>query len=233
MMKYENIVCATFLRRPNRFISHCLVDKEEVIVHVKNTGRCKELLIPGATVYLEHAPSPTRKTDYSLIAVMKGNRLINMDAQAPNKIVSYGLKSGKIVLPNVSEEISLIKAEHKYGQSRFDFYLETKEGEKVLIEVKGVTLEVDGVVMFPDAPTMRGAKHIRELISAVEAGYKTFVIFIIQMNDVTYFMPNVARDPRFADILKQGNKAGVGILAYDCCVEADEIWVNKIVKVVL
>jgi len=231
-MKYKNIVKAIFIKRPNRFISHCLVDGIEVIAHVKNTGRCGELLVEGATVYLEYAPSPTRKTDYSLIAVMKGNRLINIDSQAPNKIALEGLKSGKIQLPGLSGKISLIKQEHRYKTSRFDLYVEAEE-EKVLIEVKGVTLEADDVVMFPDAPTVRGNKHVIDLICAQDDGYLVYIIFIVQMNEVAYFTPNVERDPKLTESLKAANAAGVGILAYDCCVEPDEIRVNEVVRVEL
>jgi len=231
-MKYENIVEAIFVKRPNRFISHCLVDGACVIAHVKNTGRCAELLIAGVTVYLEYAPSSTRKTDYSLIAVVKGNRLINMDSQAPNKIALEGLKSGRIELPGLSGEISLIRQEYKYQTSRFDLYVET-EKEKVLIEVKGVTLEVADVVMFPDAPTARGDKHVNELMAALQDGYLTYVIFIVQMSGVDYFTPNVERDPLLAKSLKKACDAGVGILAYDCHVKPDEIWVNGVVRVEL
>ena len=231
-MKYENIVEAIFIKRPNRFISHCLVDGAEVIAHVKNTGRCGELLIEGVTVYLEYTPSPLRKTDYSLIAVVKGNRLINMDSQAPNKVAIDGLKSGMIELPNVTDEISLIRQEYRYKSSRFDLYVET-EKEKVLIEVKGVTLEADGVVMFPDAPTARGKKHVNELIEASNDGYLTYIIFIVQMADVAYFTPNCERDPKFSESLRKAVAAGVEILAYDCYVAPDEIRVNKSVRVEL
>lgn len=228
-MKYKNIVKSSFIKRPNRFISHCLVDGLEVIAHVKNTGRCAELLIEGVTVYLEYAPSPTRKTDYSLIAVMKENRLINMDSQAPNQIVYEGLKCGRVKLPGLSGEISLIKQEFKYKQSRFDLYVET-EKEKVLIEVKGVTLEVNGVAMFPDAPTARGDKHVNELIGAADEGYLTFVIFIVQMTGVDYFTLHEERDPKLAESLKRAQAAGVEILAYDCDVQPDEIKVHEAVK---
>lgn len=231
-MKYKNIVEAIFIKRPNRFISHCLVDGVEVIAHVKNTGRCAELLIEGVTVYLEYAPSPTRKTDYSLIAVLKGNRLINMDSQAPNKIAFEALKSGVIKLPGLVGKISLIKQEFKYKNSRFDLYVETKK-EKVLIEVKGVTLEVDGVAMFPDATTARGDKHVNDLIRAKQEGYLAYVIFIVQMANVAYFKPNVERDPKLAESLKVASKAGVGILAYDCCAHPDEIRANAVIKVEL
>jgi len=232
-MTYNNIVKAIFIKRPNRFISHCLVDGKEVIAHVKNTGRCGELLIEGVTVYLEHAPSSTRKTDYSLIAVEKGNRLINMDSQAPNKVAYEGIKSGDIRLPNVKGDWVYIKQEFKYGNSRFDLYIETNLEEKILIEVKGVTLEVDDVVMFPDAPTARGDKHVNELIEARKEGYLTYVLFIVQMEGVKYFTPNAERDPKLAKSLKNAEEAGVGILAYDCVVKPDELTVKKPVRVEL
>ena len=231
-MKYEKIVEAIFIKRPNRFISHCLVDGVEVMAHVKNTGRCQELLIEGVTVYLEHAPGPTRKTDYSLVAVRKGNRLINMDSQAPNKIAYEGLRSGAIVLPGLSGEITLIQQEFKYKQSRFDLYVETAT-DKLLIEVKGVTLEIDHVAMFPDAPTARGDKHVNALACACVDGYLTYVIFIIQMAGVKSFVPNRDRDPTLAASLKKAKAVGVEILAYDCHVKPDEISVNAAVRVEL
>lgn len=231
-MKYENIVEATFIKRPNRFISQCVVDGKEVVAHVKNTGRCAELLIEGVRVYLEYAPSPTRKTDYSLIAAVKGDRLINMDSQAPNKIALEGLKSGRIKLPGLSNEISLIKQEYKYKHSRFDLYVETKK-EKILIEVKGVTLEAGNIAMFPDAPTTRGDKHVNELIEARHEGYLTYVLFMIQMAGVDYFTPNAKRDPKLAESLQRASLAGVEVFAYDCDVKPDEILVNEVVKVEL
>lgn len=230
-MTYKNIIEATFLNRPNRFISHCKIADQEVIAHVKNTGRCKELLIPGVTVYLEHAPSPTRKTDYSLIAVDKGGRLINMDSSAPNQIAYDGLQSGEIVLPGILGQVLAIKKEHKFQNSRFDLYVETTKEEKILIEIKGVTLEEAGGVMFPDAPTARGVKHVKELILAKEMGYKAFVIFIVQMDGVAYFTPNVATDKPFTEALMKAHQAGVGILAYDCHVTPDFISVQAAIDV--
>ena len=231
-MKYDNIVKATFIKRPNRFISHCLVDGKEVIAHVKNTGRCGELLIEGVTVYLEHAPSPTRKTDYSLIAVEKGDRLINMDSQAPNKVAYEGITSGAITLPGVKGEWTYMKQEFKYENSRFDLYMETNLGEKILLEVKGVTLEMDDVVMFPDAPTTRGDKHVKELVEAKRTGYLTYVLFVVQMKGVSYFTPNDERDPKLAKSLRLAKEAGVEILAYDCVVKPDGLSVKDEVEVV-
>ena len=169
-MNYKKIVKAKFIERPNRFIAYCEVDGNIEKVHVKNTGRCRELLIPECTVYLEESDNPNRKTKYSLISVEKGKRIINMDSQVPNKVVYEGLKNNKIKLPGISEEITLIKPEKTYGNSRFDIYLEAGN-KKAFIEVKGVTLEEDNIVKFPDAKTERGVKHINELIEASKDGY--------------------------------------------------------------
>ncbi|MCL1879976.1 MAG: DNA/RNA nuclease SfsA [Actinomycetia bacterium] len=170
-MIYTNTVKATFLSRPNRFIAHAKIGGETAVAHVKNTGRCKELLIPGATVILQESDNPERKTKYDLIAVYKGERLINMDSQAPNKVFLEYVKSGQHI-----DGITLIKLEAKYGGSRFDFYVEAGQ-RKIFIEVKGVTLEEDGVVLFPDAPTKRGVKHLNELAECVQEGYETQVVF--------------------------------------------------------
>ena len=232
-MNYQQIVQGTFIERPNRFIAHCKVNDEVVIAHVKNTGRCKELLVHGATVFLEYAPSSTRKTDYSLISVKKGNYLINMDSQAPNGVAFEGIQEGIITLPGLNEKFKLLKREVKYGQSRFDLYIETEFGRKAFIEVKGVTLEDQGVVKFPDAPTKRGTKHIYELIAARQAGYETYILFIIQMSPVAYFTPNKERDPELAQALKIAREAGVNILAYDCHVTTESLQVYQQVKVQL
>lgn len=175
-MKYNKIVKGKFIERPNRFIAYCDIDGKVEKVHVKNTGRCKELLIEGCTVYLEESDNPNRKTKYSLVAVEKGKRLINMDSQIPNKVVYEALENGLIQLPGLNEEITYIKPEQKYHDSRFDIYLETKN-KKVFIEIKGVTLEENGVVMFPDAKTERGVKHINELIKAKNDGYECYIFF--------------------------------------------------------
>lgn len=230
-MKYEHIVKGKFLKRPNRFISHCQVGDEEVLAHVKNTGRCAELLQEGVTVYLEYAPSPTRKTDYSLIGVIKGDKLINMDAQAPNLVAVEGIKEGKITLPNLTGNITHLRQEVTFEGSRFDIYLETDLGEKAFIEVKGVTLEQDNVVKFPDAPTVRGAKHVKTLIKAVESGYGAYVLFIVQMADVSYFTPNGANDPAFEQILLEAKKAGVAVLAYDTTVTPEQLVIRQAVPV--
>lgn len=221
-MRYHQIIKAVFIERPNRFVAYCEIDGIREKVHVKNTGRCKELLIPGVTVYLEEGTNPNRKTKYSLVAVEKGKRLINMDSQVPNQVVEEALYSGKIQLPGIQEPFIKIKREQTYGKSRFDFYLETEQ-EKIFIEVKGVTLEEGGLVKFPDAPTQRGVKHIEELISATKEGYQCFIIFVVQMSEVSCFMPHEERHPEFAEALRAAQKAGVGILSYTCEVTADSL----------
>ncbi|MBQ8766001.1 MAG: DNA/RNA nuclease SfsA [Clostridia bacterium] len=218
-MKYKNIVEGVFSDRPNRFIAHCLIDGKEEICHVKNTGRCKELLVKGATVYLQKSENPNRKTKYDLIAVQKGDRLINMDSQIVNYVaLEY--------LPNLFENIIKVKPEYKFGNSRFDIYIETKR-DKIFVEVKGVTLENDGVVSFPDAPTERGMKHLKELQKAVTEGYKAYVLFVVQMSDVKYFEPNYDTHPEFANELRNARENGVVPLAFDCAVTPDSIEIRK------
>lgn len=226
-MHYSNIQCATFLRRPNRFIAHIKVDGREEVCHVKNTGRCRELLTDRATIYVEHHDNPKRKTKYSLIAVEKGDLLINMDSQAPNKVV------GEWILEKEPfGKVKLMKPECTYGSSRFDFYLET-EAEKIFIEVKGVTLEEDGIVRFPDAPTERGIKHLEELCACVEAGYKAVVIFVVQMEGMQHFEPNDRTHPQFGEALRQARKAGVKVLAYECKVTPSSLEITKSIPVML
>ena len=222
-MKYENIVKGVFLERPNRFIAICKIDDKEEICHVKNTGRCRELLIKGSEVYLEKSLNPNRKTAYDLVAVQKGDRLINMDSQVVNKVALE-------FVPTLFADAKLIKPEYKYGNSRFDIYVETKD-EKIFIEVKGVTLENHGVVRFPDAPTERGIKHLKELQKAVTEGYKAYILFIIQMSDVKYFEPNAITHPEFAEELKRAKDNGVIPLAFDCAVTPDSIEIRKPVLV--
>lgn len=219
---------ARFIKRPNRFIAHCILGEEEVIAHVKNTGRCKELLIAGVKVYLEPNDNPKRKTKYSLISVEKGDRLVNIDSQVPNQMVNEALKDKKIVLPGLIGEITHLKAEQTYGQSRFDFYFETQT-QKGYIEVKGVTLEEDGVVLFPDAPTERGLKHIHELIEAKKEGYLAYIIFVIQMADVKYFTPNRKTHKEFGQALDLAQDQGIEILAYDSLVSKDSIEIKQAV----
>ena len=210
-MKYNKILKAKFISRPNRFIAHCELDGEEVICHVKNTGRCKELLTPGATVILtDERENKTRKTPFDLISVYKGERLINMDSQAPNKVAEELMKR---IYPKAK-----IRREVTYGKSRIDLLVENGE-EKIFVEVKGVTLEVDGVAKFPDAPTERGIKHLRELERAASEGYKAIVLFIIQMKGVAYFTPNRETHPQFADALVEVHENGVNVWAYDCKVQ--------------
>lgn len=226
-MHYSNIQRATFLRRPNRFIAHIEVDGREEVCHVKNTGRCRELLTDRATIYVEHHDNPKRKTKYSLITVQKGDLLINMDSQAPNKVVGEWLLEKEPF-----GKVKLLKPECTYGSSRFDFYLET-EAEKVFIEVKGVTLEEDGIVRFPDAPTERGVKHLEELRACVEAGYKAAVIFVVQMEGMQHFEPNDKTHPQFGEALRQARKAGVEVLAYECKVTPSSLEITKSIPVML
>ena len=226
-MHYSNIQRATFLRRPNRFIAHIEVDGREEVCHVKNTGRCRELLTDRATIYVEHHDNTKRKTKYSLIAVEKGDLLINMDSQAPNKVVGEWL-----LAKEPFGKVKLLKPECTYGSSRFDFYLET-EAEKIFIEVKGVTLEEDGIVRFPDAPTERGIKHLEELCACVKAGYKAGVIFVVQMEGMQYFEPNDKTHPQFGEALRQARRAGVKVLAYECRVTPSSLEITKSIPVML
>ena len=215
-MKYGKMVKGTFLARPNRFIAHVELDGKEEIVHVKNTGRCRELLPPGAEVWCEVSPNPNRKTKFDLITVRKGSRLINMDSQAPNAAVKDWLLNGGL------GPIADLKPESFHGDSRFDFSF-TLNGKPCLMEVKGVTLENDGVCAFPDAPTDRGAKHLRGLQQAVQEGYGAFVLFVIQMADVKYLCPNDKTDPAFGAALRAAAENGVKVLAMDCAVTEDEM----------
>jgi len=226
MIFYQNMLEATFIKRPNRFIAHCMLKGEVVIAHVKNTGRCKELLIEGVRVYLQPNDDPKRKTKYSLISVRKGDRLINIDSQVPNKMIYEALNNGKIRLPGVNAELTYLKGEQTYNKSRFDFYFETKD-QKGFIEVKGVTLEEDGVVLFPDAPTERGLKHIYELVEAKKEGYLAYVIFVIQMKDVKYFKPNIKTHKEFGEALGSAKSQGVEILAYDSIVTREGIEISQ------
>ncbi|EHJ02021.1 Sugar fermentation stimulation protein A [Clostridium sp. DL-VIII] len=226
-MKYNNILEGKFISRPNRFIAHIEVNNKIEICHVKNTGRCKELLTPSAKVFVQESNNPKRKTKFSLIGVIKENKMINMDSQVPNKVALEWLSKG-----NLFEEITLIRPETKYKNSRFDFYVETKN-KKAFIEVKGVTLEEDGVVRFPDAPTERGVKHVNELCECIQDGYDAYIIFVIQMKDVLYFEPNVKMHKEFAEALKKAKECGVNILAVDCEVTEDSINISDYVKVVL
>lgn len=224
-MKYrESIVIGRFLTRPNRFIAHVEINGKQEICHVKNTGRCRELLPEGATVYCADCLSPTRKTRYDLIAVQKGKRLINMDSQAPNTAALEWLKCGGL------GEIQNIKPETTFGNSRFDFSF-IKDGRLCFLEVKGVTLETDGICAFPDAPTDRGAKHLRELTQLCQEGYGAYILFVIQMENVVCLHPNDTTDPVFGSALRQANHAGVKILAYDCQVTPNSMVIHKPVPI--
>ena len=224
-MKYEKVLRATFLERPNRFIAYARLEGERVVCHVKNTGRCRELLVPGAEVVLSDGrDNAKRKTPFDLIAVKKGDRLINIDSQAPNAAAAELLRR---LYPD-----AVIRPEKAVGDSRIDFYLENGE-EKMFVEVKGVTLEENGAVFFPDAPTQRGIKHLRELTSLKEQGYTTKVLFIVQTEKVRYFAPNRKTHPQFADELIRARDSGVEILAYKCHVTDSEMTVTDKVKVVL
>lgn len=226
-MKYAQVEQGVFLRRPNRFVAHVEIKGKEEICHVKNTGRCRELLVPGAAVFLEKSSNPNRKTKYDLIAVQKGERLINMDSQVPNQAVYEWLEKGELF-----GEGALVKREVTYGNSRFDLYIQQGE-RKIFMEVKGVTLEENGVVRFPDAPTERGVKHIKELCRCIEDGYEAYIMFVIQMENVKYFRPNDATHPEFGQALREAEQAGVKILAYDCIVRKDLINLSKPVRVLL
>lgn len=215
-MHYENIIHGEFVSRPNRFIAKVIVEGKEETVHVKNTGRCKELLLPGSDVILEISDNPNRKTKYDLISVYKeGLGLVNIDSQAPNKVVKEWLER---------QGYDTIKPEYTYGNSRLDFYME-KAGEKYLLEVKGCTLEIDGVGYFPDAPTERGVKHLRELAKAAGEGYHAMAVFVIQMEGVQEVRPNVATHEEFGVALREAQEAGVEVLPLCCKVTEDELWI--------
>ena len=225
-MKYEHMTPGIFQARPNRFIAHVQIGGQTEVVHVKNTGRCRELLVPGCTVYCQRSGNPSRKTKFDLIAVRKGDRLINMDSQAPNKAAGEWLAAGGL------GEISQLRAEVKEGDSRFDFFF-VKDGRRCFLEVKGCTLEEDGVCAFPDAPTERGAKHIRGLTELAKAGHGAFILFVIQMADVKYIRPHDETDPEFGRALREAAANGVRVLAMDCAVDVDSMEVRLPVLVKL
>jgi len=224
-MTYGKVVSGTFLARPNRFIAQVEINGQVEVCHVKNTGRCRELLVPGARVYLQDCASPTRKTQYDLIAVEKGKLLINMDAQAPNHVAAE-------YLPHLFPGVTTIRPETKYGNSRFDFYLETHR-EKWFVEVKGVTLEQDGIAKFPDAPTQRGVKHIEELIRCQADGYRAMLLFIIQMKGIQYLIPNDDTHPTFGATLRKAAASGVTVKAVDCLVTSDSLTADQSVPIYL
>ena len=227
-MKYNNIVKGKFIERPNRFIAKVEIDGTTETVHVKNTGRCRELLVKGTTVYLEKSNNPERKTGYDLIAVLKnGKTLINMDSQIPNAVTEEWLKKG-----NLFSKDAVIRREVTHNKSRFDFYIE-EGGRKIFLEVKGCTLETDGIARFPDAPTERGVKHINELIDCVNEGFEAYILFVIQMKGIKHFEPNDKTHSAFGDALRNAESKGVNILAYDCNVTKDTIEIDKEIKVLL
>lgn len=225
-MVYQNMVPGVFLDRPNRFIARVELEGKVETVHVKNTGRCRELLRRGATVYCQRSGNPARKTKFDLIAVEKNGRLINMDSQAPNTAAGEWLRSGGL------GPVENLRAETVHGDSRFDFSF-TLEGRQCFLEVKGVTLEHDGVCAFPDAPTLRGAKHLRGLAQAAAEGYGAYVLFVIQMEKVQYLHPNDETDPDFGAALRQASACGVTVLAAECAVTPESMVITQLVPVKL
>lgn len=223
-MRYERIKNGVFIARPNRFIAQVEIDGVVCSCHVKNTGRLGELLKKGARVFVQESDNPERKTKYDLISVYKGERLVNIDSQAPNKVFGEWAH-------NMFENVTMIKPECKYKNSRFDFYIEA-DGKKIFVEVKGVTLENNGVVMFPDAPTERGLKHINELCDCVANGYEAYVVFVIKIDGTNCFTPNYTTHPEFAEALKKAEQKGVNIIAVQCDVTKDTLAIKKYVKVV-
>lgn len=227
-MKYRKMIPAKFLERPNRFIAYVDIAGKRTKVHVKNTGRCKELLQENATVYLEESDKKERSTAYDLVVVDKAGRLINMDSNAPNKVVGEWLEAGGLY-----EDVSLVKPEKTYGNSRFDFYVESASGKKAFLEVKGVTLEEDNVAAFPDAPSERAVKHVEELITAHQEGYEAYLVFVVQMKGVVRVEPNWSTQPAFGEALRRARKEGVKLLSYDCLVEQDSLQIDEAVPVVI
>ncbi len=241
-MNYRKVREAVFVSRPNRFIANVIIDGEKETVHVKNTGRCKELLYEGAKVYLEDYGElhTARKTRYSLVTVEKtdrkmksGVRYVNIDSQAPNRVMGEALRNGRIVLPEFDSKLTYIKPEMTYGASRFDFYMEDEEERRAYLEVKGVTLEENGMTRFPDAPTERGLKHIKELCNAVDQGFFAYLVFVIQMKGVSFIEPNEKTHPAFGEALREARNKGVFALAYDCNVTPDSITIGDPVAVKL
>ncbi len=226
-MNYKNIKQAKFISRPNRFIANIEIEEKIKECHIKNTGRCKELLTNNAQIYVQESDNPDRKTKYDLISVYKGQRLINMDSQIPNKVFHEWLLNG-----NLFKNITKVKPECTYKSSRFDFYVEA-DNKKIFIEVKGVTLEEENIVMFPDAPTKRGIKHLKELSSSIANGYEAYVVFIIQMSNVLYFTPNIKTHKEFNEELINARNTGVNLLALECEVTKNSITAIKDVKIVL
>ncbi|MBQ1270628.1 MAG: DNA/RNA nuclease SfsA [Clostridia bacterium] len=224
-MEYRNMREGIFISRPNRFIANIEIDGSVEVCHVKNTGRCRELLIPGTRVWVEESGNPARKTKYDLVTVDRGGVIVNMDSQAPNKLFAEWAKE------NI-KDLEEIKSEVRYGSSRFDFRLRAG-GKECYVEVKGCTLEREGVALFPDAPTDRGVKHLRELIEVKKAGLDAMVFFVIQMKAPKVFRPNRETHPEFAEALRDASEAGVKVLAYDCGVVPGRVMIDSPVKVEL
>ena len=225
-MQYAHVRPAVFQARPNRFVARVLLDGKEETVHVKNTGRCRELLVPGARVYLAEGDNPARKTRYDLVAVEKGEHLVNLDSQAPNKVFAQWAGSG-----GFRPGLTLLRPETTWGNSRFDFYWEDAAGQRGFVEVKGVTLEEEGHVRFPDAPTLRGVKHLEELVRARAEGYETAVCFVVQMEGMVDFAPNDATHPAFGAALRRAAAAGVTVLAMECAVTPGSLAIRRPIPV--
>ncbi|MGC6767178.1 DNA/RNA nuclease SfsA [Enterococcus sp. LJL51] len=228
-MVYPDVHLARFICRPNRFIAECRMIEtgEQVTVHVKNTGRCRELFLPEVEVVLSYQPSPKRKTAYDLIAVKKNGQWFNIDSQVPNALAAQGLKEGMIQLPGLTGQMTLVKREKKYGNSQFDIYVETSTEQKAFIEVKGMTLENSRLGAFPDAPTLRGLKHVNELNRAISEGYQCYVLFVIQFEQVDKATINTEMQPALTEAIEAGQKLGLNVLAYNCEVTPETIRVLK------
>lgn len=224
-MTYDNIIKGEFVSRPNRFISYVIINNKIEVCHVKNTGRCKELLTKGATVFVQSNNNVERKTRFDLISVIKNGKIINIDSQAPNKVFHEWLLTTKYF-----GEIIRIKPECKYKDSRYDFYIETKE-KKIFVEVKGVTLEENNIVKFPDAPTQRGTKHLYGLSESLNEGYEALICFVAQLKDAEYFEPNIARDNKFYNALKHASNCGVDIKCVNCNISENSITIDKFIDV--
>lgn len=224
-MKYGDVVQAVFLSRPNRFVAVIEVDGKEEVCHVKNTGRLKELLVAGSEIFVQYSKKPDRKTAYDLIGVRKGRQIINIDSQIPNEVVKEWIRKG-----NLFPGLTLLKGEQRFGDSRFDIYVE-EAGKRIFLEVKGVTLEEQGVARFPDAPTQRGVKHLQELVKCAKQGYEACIFFVIQMKGVQVFEPNDRTQPAFGQALREAVQSGVKVFAYDCKVTEDSIEIDRPVKV--
>ncbi len=225
-MQYKNIVTGIFIDRPNRFIAHVEIDGNVEVCHVKNTGRCRELLLPGVVVYLEQASNPNRKTKFDLIAVRKGSLLINMDSQIPNAVAAEWVAAGGLGIT-----FQELKREVTHGNSRFDLWGIQENGIETFLEVKGVTLEEDSIARFPDAPTLRGVKHVTELAECVKEGYAAYLLFVVQMEGMRWFEPNAIMHPQFAQALRMAKEAGVHIIAVQCHVSPDTIVADRTIEV--